>query len=155
QEHHRHHQRDRDHRQEQDQRRPPVKPAREEPLQPAEIHAPSPARLPLAPARAPVQPSAMSDAAKVRVVLAPNPSAMTGPGTNSFLTAEGEVAMIDRGTNLPAQIDAILELAEGWISHVLVPHAHLYHRDGVARFSQATRAPVYAFGAPDSGSSPT
>lgn len=97
----------------------------------------------------------MSDAAKVRVVLAPNPSAMTGPGTNSFLIGEREVAVIDPGPDDPAHIDAILELAEGRISHILVTHAHLDHSAGVARLAQATRAPVFAFGAADLGRSPT
>lgn len=97
----------------------------------------------------------MSDAAKVRVVLAPNPSAMTGPGTNSFLIGEREVAVIDPGPDDPAHIDAILELAEGRISHILVTHAHLDHSAGVARLAQATRAPVFAFGTADSGRSPT
>lgn len=97
----------------------------------------------------------MNDAAKVRVVLAPNPSAMTGPGTNSFLIGEREVAVIDPGPDDPAHIDAILELAEGRISHILVTHAHLDHSAGVARLAQATRAPVFAFGAADSGRSPT
>ncbi|SEH59150.1 MBL fold metallo-hydrolase [Paracoccus alkenifer] len=97
----------------------------------------------------------MNDAAKVRVVLAPNPSPMTGPGTNSFLIGEREVAVIDPGPDDPAHIDAILELAEGRISHILVTHAHLDHTAGVARLAQATRAPVFAFGAADSGRSPT
>lgn len=34
-------------------------------------------------------------------------------------------------------------------------HAHLDHSAGVARLAQATRAPVFAFGAADSGRSPT
>lgn len=97
----------------------------------------------------------MIDAAKVRVVLAPNPSAMTGPGTNSFLIGEREVAVIDPGPDDPAHIQAILDMAEGRISHILVTHAHLDHTAGVARLAQATRAPVFAFGPADSGRSPT
>lgn len=97
----------------------------------------------------------MSDAAKVRVVLAPNPSAMTGPGTNSFLIGEREVAVIDPGPDDPTHIQAILDMAEGRISHILVTHAHLDHTAGVARLAQATRAPVFAFGPADSGRSPT
>ena len=97
----------------------------------------------------------MIDAAKVRVILAPNPSPMTGPGTNSFLIGEREVAVIDPGPDDPAHIDAILDMAEGRISHILVTHAHLDHTAGVARLAQATRAPVFAFGAADSGRSPT
>lgn len=97
----------------------------------------------------------MIDAAKVRVVLAPNPSAMTGPGTNSFLIGEREVAVIDPGPDDPTHIQAILDMAEGRISHILVTHAHLDHTAGVARLAQATRAPVFAFGPADSGRSPT
>lgn len=97
----------------------------------------------------------MSDAAKVRVVRAPNPSAMTGPGTNSFLIGEEEVAVIDPGPDDPAHIQAILDTAEGRISHILVTHAHLDHSAGVRRLAQATGAPVFAFGTAESGRSPT
>ena len=96
----------------------------------------------------------MSNAAKVRVVLAPNPSAMTGPGTNSFLIGEEEIAVIDPGPDDPAHIRAILDAAEGRISHILVTHAHLDHSAGVARLAEATGAPVFAYGPADSGRSP-
>lgn len=97
----------------------------------------------------------MSDAAKVRVLRAPNPSAMTGPGTNSFLIGTEEVAVIDPGPDDPGHIQAILDAAEGRISHILVTHAHLDHSAGVARLARATRAPVFAFGPADAGRSPT
>lgn len=96
----------------------------------------------------------MSDAAKVRAVLAPNPSALTGPGTNSFLIGEDEVAVIDPGPDDPAHVQAILDAAEGRISHILVTHAHLDHSGGVARLAAATGAPVFAFGPADSGRPP-
>jgi len=80
---------------------------------------------------------------------------MTGPGTNSFLIGESEVAVIDPGPDDPAHIQAILDTAEGRISHILLTHAHLDHSAGVARLAQATRAPVFAFGTADSGRSPT
>lgn len=97
----------------------------------------------------------MSDAAKVRVVLASNPSAMTGPGTNSFLVGTREVAVIDPGPDDPAHIRAILDAAEGRISHILVTHAHLDHSAGAARLAAATGAPVFAYGPAGSGRSPT
>lgn len=97
----------------------------------------------------------MSDAAKVRVVRAPNPSAMTGPGTNSFLIGRDEVAVIDPGPDDPAHIQALLDAVEGRISHILVTHAHLDHSAGVARLAKATGAPVFAYGPADSGRSPT
>ena len=74
----------------------------------------------------------MSDAVKERVVLAPNPSALTGPGTNSFLLGTREVAVIDPGPDIPAHLDAIVVAAGGprRISHILVTHAHLDHSGG-------------------------
>ena len=96
----------------------------------------------------------MREAAKVRVVLAPNPSAMTGPGTNSFLIGEDEVAVIDPGPDDPAHIEAILDTAEGRISHILLTHAHLDHSAGVGRLAKATGAPVFAFGPAEAGRSP-
>lgn len=109
----------------------------------------------LASGPAPVQPRGMSETAKVRVLCAPNPSAMTGPGTNSFLIGEDEVAVIDPGPDDPGHIQAILDTAEGRISHILLTHAHLDHSAGVARLAQATGAPVFAFGPADAGRSPT
>lgn len=97
----------------------------------------------------------MSKTAKVRVVRAPNPSPMTGPGTNSFLIGDREVAVIDPGPDDPAHIQAILETADGRISYILVTHAHLDHSAGVARLAAATGAPVFAFGPADAGRSPT
>ena len=97
----------------------------------------------------------MSDAAKVRVVRAPNPSAMTGPGTNSFLIGGHEVAVIDPGPDDPVHIQAILDRTEARISHILVTHAHLDHSAGVAWLAAATGAPVFAFGPADAGRSPT
>lgn len=97
----------------------------------------------------------MSNAAKVRVIRANNPSPLTGPGTNSFLIGDAEVAVIDPGPDDPSHIDAILETAEGRISHILVTHAHLDHSAAVPRLAAATGAPVFAFGPADSGRSPT
>ena len=97
----------------------------------------------------------MNDTAKVRVIRADNPSALTGPGTNSFLVGESEVAVIDPGPDDPDHILAILDMAEGRISHILVTHAHLDHSAGVPRLARATGAPVFAFGPGTAGRSPT
>lgn len=97
----------------------------------------------------------MNESAKVRVIRADNPSALTGPGTNSFLIGESEVAVIDPGPDDPAHVEAILETAQGRISHILVTHAHLDHCAAVPRLAAATGAPVFAFGPADSGRSPT
>lgn len=96
----------------------------------------------------------MSDAVKVRVIRAPNPSAFTGPGTNSFLIGEAGIAVIDPGPDDPDHVAAILAAAGGRISHILVTHAHLDHSEGAARLSAASGAPVLAFGPAGAGRSP-
>ena len=96
----------------------------------------------------------MSEPAKVRVIRADNPSPLTGPGTNSFLIGTEEVAVIDPGPDDPAHVAAILEAAEGRISHILVTHPHLDHSAAVPRLGAATGAPVMAFGTAEAGRSP-
>ena len=79
-------------------------------------------------------------------ILAPNPSPLTGPGTNTFLLGRRHIAVIDPGPDDPGHRAAILEAAGGRITHILVTHAHLDHSEGAAALSRATGAPVLAFG---------
>ena len=48
----------------------------------------------------------------VRRLLAPNPSMMTGPGTNTYLFGVAEIAVIDPGPEIDAHIDRIIETAD-------------------------------------------
>lgn len=84
----------------------------------------------------------------VRLVLAPNPSPMTGPGTNTWLLGEGEVTVLDPGPEDPAHLRAILAaLAPGErVARVLVSHAHLDHSPAARPLARETGAPVLAFG---------
>src|SRR3981081_1213942 len=63
----------------------------------------------------------------VRRILAPNPGIMTGPGTNTYLVGEAEVAVIDPGPDEPAHLDAILAAAGDRVRWVLVTHSHIDH----------------------------
>lgn len=67
-------------------------------------------------------------------VLAPNPSLMTGPGTNSYLLAYKDGLMVlDPGPNHPQHIEAILQASqqlERPITHILVTHTHQDHSPG-------------------------
>ncbi|MFN3292398.1 MAG: MBL fold metallo-hydrolase, partial [Gemmobacter sp.] len=65
----------------------------------------------------------------LRRVLADNPSALTGPGTNTYIVGTGRVALIDPGPESPAHLAAVLAaLAPGEIVEaIVVTHAHLDH----------------------------
>lgn len=92
----------------------------------------------------------------LRRVLAPNPSALTGPGTNTYVFGEGKVAVIDPGPDDPRHLRAILDALEpgervGWI---IATHAHLDHTALVPALVQATGAPVLAYGNAEAGRRP-
>lgn len=86
-------------------------------------------------------------------VLAPNPSALTGPGTNTFVLGSGDRVVIDPGPDDDDHLAAVLAAAEGRISHIMVTHAHRDHSAGAARLARMTGAPVLAFGNATAGRS--
>ena len=91
----------------------------------------------------------------VTCVLAPNPSLMTGPGTNTYVIAGaiGPCAVIDPGSDAPGHLDAIVRAAGSrGIGHILSTHAHPDHAGGAAPLRALTGAPVLAWsreGVPD------
>ena len=87
-------------------------------------------------------------------ILAPNPSPLTGPGTNTFLLGREQVAVIDPGPEDLGHLTAIVEAGQGRISHILVTHAHRDHSAGAPALARMTGAPVLAFGDALSGRSP-
>ncbi|RBI84913.1 MBL fold metallo-hydrolase [Rhodosalinus halophilus] len=91
----------------------------------------------------------------LRRILAPNPSPMTFWGTNTYLLGQRGLAVIDPGPDQPAHLEAILDALrpEQHITHILVTHAHLDHAPLARRLSDATGAPVLAFGDARSGRS--
>ncbi len=89
----------------------------------------------------------------LRLVRAPNPSAMTERGTNTWIVGRGAVAVIDPGPADEAHLAAILGALGRTerISHILVTHAHADHSALAPALAQATGAPVLAFGAARDG----
>jgi glyoxylase-like metal-dependent hydrolase (beta-lactamase superfamily II) len=78
-------------------------------------------------------------------VLAPNPSAMTGAGTNTYLLGDaGRLLCIDPGPDEPAHLEAILGAAQphGRITTVLLSHSHPDHRPLAAALARRTGAGV-------------
>ena len=93
---------------------------------------------------------------QIRRVLAPNPSAMTQRGTNSYLVGTGDVALIDPGPDLPAHGRALMAaLRPGErISHILVTHSHLDHSPLATPMARALGVKTHAFGPWTAGRSP-
>lgn len=85
----------------------------------------------------------------VRRIVAPNPSMMTGPGTNTYLVGENEIAVIDPGPAMPGHIKNIVEKSTGSIRWILATHTHPDHSPGVASLAEMTGAEVLGIPAPD------
>jgi len=76
----------------------------------------------------------------VRRITAPNPSMMTGPGTNTYLVGNDQVAVIDPGPLIDSHVQAILAEAGDRIKWVLVTHTHPDHSPAAAPLIAATGA---------------
>jgi len=79
---------------------------------------------------------------------APNPGAMTGPGTNTYLVGEAEIAVIDPGPALESHIAKILDAGAGRIRWILTTHTHMDHSPASAALKAATGAQVLGRPAP-------
>ena len=97
----------------------------------------------------------MTSLPPIRQLLAPNPSPLTGKGTNTWLVGGSELAVIDPGPDDDRHLAAILQaVGPGQrIGRIIVTHAHLDHSALAQRLSAATGAPVHAFGAATVGRS--
>jgi len=83
----------------------------------------------------------------VRRVLAPNPSAFTYTGTQTYLVGSGDpgsaVAVIDPGPADPAHVDAILRaIGDASVAAILCTHTHRDHSPAALPLKAATGAPL-------------
>ena len=83
---------------------------------------------------------------RVRRLVAPNPGRMTGPGTNTYLIGNDEVAVLDPGPAIPEHIEAILKVGGDRIRWIVCTHTHPDHSPAWQAIAQATGAQV--IGAP-------
>ncbi len=81
-------------------------------------------------------------------LIAPNPGVMTGPGTNTYLIGEEELAVIDPGPNDDAHLRAIQTAGAGRIRWILCSHTHLDHAAGAVALSEATGAKIAGMPSP-------
>jgi glyoxylase-like metal-dependent hydrolase (beta-lactamase superfamily II)/8-oxo-dGTP pyrophosphatase MutT (NUDIX family) len=86
--------------------------------------------------------------ALVTRVIAPNPGMMTGPGTNSYLVGDKELAVIDPGPDDATHLEALLAAGEGRIRWILCTHTHIDHSPAAAALRAATGAEVIGRPAP-------
>ncbi|HTP17800.1 MAG TPA: MBL fold metallo-hydrolase [Streptosporangiaceae bacterium] len=91
-----------------------------------------------------------SGTVRSRCVLAPNPSAMTLDGTNTWLIAEpgsGTVVVVDPGPDDEGhlrRIHALAAAADQRIASIVLTHGHSDHSAGARRLAQLAGAPVLA-----------
>ena len=92
-------------------------------------------------------PSAVSP--YIRRIVANNPGAMTGPGTNTYLAGVDEIAVIDPGPDTDEHLDAVAGCGGDRIRWIVCTHTHEDHSPGVAGLKARTGAEVLAFDARD------
>ncbi len=83
------------------------------------------------------------------LILAPNSSLMTGPGTNTIVLGGGEegALVIDPADDNPAHLEAIIHAgsSRGGIRRILITHGHPDHLGGAERLRAQLGVPIYAF----------
>jgi glyoxylase-like metal-dependent hydrolase (beta-lactamase superfamily II) len=84
----------------------------------------------------------------VRRLVAPNPSFMTGPGTNTYLFGNRQIAVLDPGPAIARHIAKIQDVAGAPIHWVLVTHTHPDHSPAAAKLADATGAELLGRPAP-------
>jgi glyoxylase-like metal-dependent hydrolase (beta-lactamase superfamily II) len=89
----------------------------------------------------------------VRRITAPNAGRMTGPGTNTYLVGDSDIAVIDPGPLIDSHVEAILEAVAGQqVRWVMVTHTHPDHSPAAAPIIAATGAtPVGCLMSPPDG----
>ena len=93
------------------------------------------------------QPVQLSE--RVRRLTCPNPGMMTGPGTNTYLVGDRDVAVIDPGPEHDAHLNAIVEASAGDIRWIIATHTHGDHSPNAARLAERTGAEVVGYSAKD------
>lgn len=83
------------------------------------------------------------------IILAPNPSIMTGPGTNTIVLGSGiqGASVIDPAVNDAAYLDAIVRAGaeRGGIQRILITHGHPDHIGGAVALRDRLGVHIYAF----------
>lgn len=101
---------------------------------------------------APVETGAVHRLAReVWRIVAPNPSPLTGAGTNTYVIGRDEPLVIDPGPDDPDHLAQILDVAGSRVRHILCTHSHPDHSPGAAELARRTGADVRGRTAPEDG----
>jgi glyoxylase-like metal-dependent hydrolase (beta-lactamase superfamily II) len=76
----------------------------------------------------------------VRRITAPNPGVMTGPGTNTYLIGEAELALIDPGPEIEAHRELLLAAVGDRLRWIFCTHTHRDHSPLARALKAATGA---------------
>ena len=101
--------------------------------------------------RPPLEPGQVATLSpRLRRVLCPNPSMMTGPGTNTYIVGTDDLVVIDPGPDHVEHVEAVAAVGSrpdgtNAISRILCTHTHGDHSPGAARLAELTGAEVLAF----------
>ena len=77
-------------------------------------------------------------------IVAPNPSPLTGPGTNTYVLGLGPTYLvIDPGPTDLLHLDRIVDATAGRIAQVLCTHSHSDHSPGASELARRTGATVH------------
>lgn len=82
-------------------------------------------------------------------IVAPNPGQLTGPGTNTYLVGERQLAVIDPGPAHAGHVDTVVAAGAGRIAWILVSHTHRDHSPAAGLLRERTGATVVGRRAPD------
>lgn len=100
------------------------------------------------PADVPIVPGKIIELAPgVRRLTAPNPGMMTGPGTNSYLVGQQQLAVIDPGPHIDGHLRQLA--AAGDVRWIIATHTHPDHSPGAGPLAAMTGATLVGLPPPD------
>jgi glyoxylase-like metal-dependent hydrolase (beta-lactamase superfamily II) len=83
----------------------------------------------------------------VQRITAPNKSAFTFHGTNTYIVGHKNVAVIDPGPINESHFETIKSAVDGrQVTHIIITHTHIDHSPLAARLKELTGAPTWAEG---------
>src|SRR4051794_23739214 len=84
-------------------------------------------------------------------ITAPNPSVMTGPGTNSYVIGTGDLIVLDPGPAIDSHVEALRQAVGDRLKWIVCTHTHLDHSPAAAALKRATGARIAGMPAAQDG----